>query len=66
MSRVKKANFSVRDIAPFEHLEFCVENTTPAQRLRWLEMAWNFWRKARKTYPKRILKLQDKFRSGEI
>ena len=43
MKKIKKAEFEVKDVEPFEHLEFVVKNTTAAQRLKWLESAWNFW-----------------------
>lgn len=35
----------VKDIEPFEHLDFVVKNTTAYQRFKWLEMAWDFWHK---------------------
>jgi hypothetical protein len=66
MRKIKVNNIKVRDIEPFEHLEFVVKNTTPYQRYKGLEMAWNFWYEIRKTLPKRIIELQDKFREGKI
>jgi len=29
----------------YEHLEFIVKTTTPYERFKWLEDAWNFWHK---------------------
>lgn len=66
MKEIKVSNLKVRDIEPFEHLEDIIKNTTPYQRYQWLEQAWEFWRLIRKTYPKRIIALQDKFRAGKI
>lgn len=61
MKRIK-----ISEIEPFEHLDYVVKNTTPYQRLKWLEQAWNLWYQIRKTLPKRIIELQDKFRRREI
>ena len=66
MGKAKLSNLKIRDIEPFEHLEFIVKNTTPYQRYIGLEQLWNLWYERRKTLPKKILKLQDKFRAGEI
>lgn len=66
MSRIKAINSKINNIEVFEHLDYVVKNTTPAQRFQWLEEAWNLWYEVRKTLPKRIVELQDKFRHGEI
>jgi len=36
MRKIKKADFKVKDVAPNEHLEFLIKNTTPCQRWKWL------------------------------
>ena len=66
MNKVRINNFRIRNIEPFEHLDYIIKNTTPTQRLKWLEQAWYLWREIRKNLPKRIIKLQDKFRRGDI
>jgi len=66
MNKIKVAKFSIKDIEPFEHLEFIIKNTTPHQRYKGLEQLWDLWYSVRKTLPKRIIELQDKFREGKI
>ena len=58
MSKIKINNFKIKDIEPFEHLAFIVKNTTPYQRLKWLEQAWNLWYCIRKgkLYLKRTIR----------
>ena len=66
MSKIKAGNFKLKDVEPFEHLEFVLRHTTPSQRLKWLEQAWEYWYQIRKTLPQRVIKLQNKFRQGKI
>ena len=66
MNKIKAGNFRIKDIVPFEHLEFILKHTTPYQRFKWLEKAWDFWYRIRKANPKRIIELQNKFREGKI
>jgi alpha-L-arabinofuranosidase len=65
MKRIKAINSKISKIEVFEHLDYVVRNTTPAQRFQWLEEAWNFWYEIRKTLPKRVVELQDKLRGGK-
>jgi hypothetical protein len=55
---MKKIKF--KDIESFEHLDFVLKNTTPLERFKWLENAWDFWYRLKKN------KLQDRFRKGCI
>lgn len=64
MKKVKVNN--IKNIEPFEHLEFIIKNTTPYQRYEGLEQLWNLWYDVRKTLPKRVVELQDEIRRGEI
>lgn len=66
MNRTKIGNFRIRNIEPFEHLEFIIKHTTPYQRYKGLQQLWDLWYKVRKSLPQRIIKLQDKFREGKI
>lgn len=62
----KRNNLKPKYIESFEHLQFVVKNTTPEQRYKGLEQAWNFWYEVRKHLPKKIVELQDKFRESKI
>lgn len=64
MRKIKISN--IRNIEPFEHLEFILQNTTPYQRYKGLEQTWNLWYNVRKILPKRTIELQDKFRRAKI
>jgi ABC-type lipoprotein release transport system permease subunit len=43
MNKAKVINFKLKDLTPDEHIEFILKKTTPLQRFKWLEEAWNFW-----------------------
>ncbi len=47
MKGLKKVNIKMKDIVPYEHLEFCVTKTTPYQRWLWLKRAWDLKEKKR-------------------
>ena len=67
MSKVRINNSNIKNIEPFEHLGFVVKNTTPSQRFKWLEQAWNLWHHLRnKVFSQRVIEFQDKFREGKI
>jgi hypothetical protein len=53
MRKSRGLNFRLEEVVPYEHLKFCVENTSPLQRWKWLEKAWIFWRSLQK---KRVVK----------
>jgi len=64
MRKIKVSKIKSREL--FEHLEFIVKNSTPYQRYRGLEQVWDLWYMRRKTLPKKIIELQNKFREGKI
>lgn len=66
MKKIELNKIRHKDNEVFEHLEFIVKNTTPYQRYKVLEEMWDLWFRIRKTLPERIIKLQDKFRRGDI
>jgi hypothetical protein len=67
MVKIKEVNnFNLKGVAPFEHLEFILKNTTPYNRLVWLGQAYELWSQLRKGFSPKMIALQDKFRAGKI